>query len=40
MLIRTEPWKATLQLAMVPPKELKTAAQFKNSLGIFVTGYH
>lgn len=41
MLMRSEPWKANLQVAIFPPdpKELKTPDQFRNTLGIFITGY-
>jgi type IV secretory pathway TrbF-like protein len=41
MLMRTEPWKANLQVAIFPPdpKDLKTPEHFRNTLGIFITGY-
>jgi type IV secretion system protein TrbF len=41
MLMRTEPWKANLQVAIFPPdpKELKTPNHFRNTLGVFITGY-
>jgi type IV secretory pathway TrbF-like protein len=41
MLIRSEPWKANLQVAIFPPdpKGLKTPDQFRNTVGIFITGY-
>jgi type IV secretion system protein VirB5 len=41
MLLRSEPWKAMLQVAIFPPQEnkLTTPQQFRNTLGIFVTGY-
>jgi type IV secretory pathway TrbF-like protein len=41
MLIRSEPWKANLQVAVFPPDPggLKTPNQFRNTLGVYVTGY-
>jgi type IV secretory pathway TrbF-like protein len=41
MLMRSEPWKANLQVAIFPPdpKNLTTPAHFRNTLGIFITGY-
>lgn len=41
MLMRSEAWKANLQVAIFPPdpKELKTPDQFRNTLGVFITGY-
>mgnify|MGYP001398899561 CR=1 FL=1 len=41
MLVKTELMRAMLQVAIFPPdpKELKTPDQFRNTLGIFITGY-
>jgi type IV secretory pathway TrbF-like protein len=41
MLMRSEPWKANLQVAIFPPdpKELRTPDQFRNTLGVFIVGY-
>jgi type IV secretory pathway TrbF-like protein len=42
MLMRTEPWKANLQVAIFPPdpKGLKTPDQFRNTLGVYIQGYN
>jgi type IV secretory pathway TrbF-like protein len=40
MLIRNEPWKGMLQVAIFPPKDLTTPAQFRNTLGVYICGYH
>ena len=36
-----EAWKAMLEIAVFPPKEesMKTEQQFKNTLGVFITGH-
>jgi type IV secretion system protein TrbF len=41
MLLKSEPWKANLQIAIFPPdpKDLKTPAHFRNTIGVFVIGY-
>lgn len=41
MLLRSEPWKANLYVAIFPPdpKELKTPADFRNTLGVYIAGY-
>ena len=41
MLLRKEPWKSMLQVAIFPPnpKALETPAHFRNTLCIFITGY-